>query len=134
MQDTDLHIYLNQSPNVETFSDLLSLYGFKYDKTVLATSQEPTTDYYKWKMDHVSDSGFSLLFFHTLFPDDLNFGKHKSFIIFSGDAKSSDSDLVLIDVFALLLLKRYGGHLHNPQKLDKISTSFLLSGKPFSGF
>jgi hypothetical protein len=52
----------------------------------------------------------------------------------SGSQESSEIDLQMVDIVALLLLSRYGGRLHNPQRIDKISTSFLLSGKPFSGF
>lgn len=134
MRDTDLHIYLKDKPNVETLSDLLTVFGFKYTKTVEATNFEPTTDFYTWKLSPISKSGLQLLFFHDLFPDDLNSGKFEAFIIICGDLESSDEDLVMVDIFSLLLLQRYGGKLHNPYRLDKISTSFLLSGKSFTGF
>jgi hypothetical protein len=81
----------------------------------------------------MSGSGFNLLFFHDLFKDDLNVGKYESFVIMCGDSNSSDVDFNMIDVMALLLIGRFGGRLHNPQRIDKISTSFLLSGKTFSG-
>jgi len=133
-RDTDLHVYLERGPDVSTFSDLLSLHGFTYNKTVNSASSEPVTDYFKWKLEPLSGSGFKLLFFHNLFPDDLNVGRYEAFVIMCGDSNSSDEDLNMIDVTALLLLSRYGGRLHNPQRIDKISTSFLLSGKNFSGF
>ena len=134
VKDTDLHVYLERGPDVGSFSDLLSLYGFEYSKTVDSISNEPVTDYFTWKMAPISGSGFSLLFFHDLFSDDLNIGRYESFVIMCGDAKSSLEDKHMIDLMALLLLSRYGGRLHNPQRIDKISTSFLLSGKTFSGF
>jgi len=131
-RDTDLHVYLERGPDVGTFSDLLSLHGFTYCKTESSGSSEPVTDYFEWKLPPISDAGFKLLFFHTLFPDDLNVGKYESFIIMCADSESSEGDFSMIDTMALLLLSRYGGRLHNPQRIDKISTSFLLSGKIFS--
>lgn len=132
-QDTDLHIYLERCPDIATFSDLLTLFGFQYEKTVDRSGVEPPTDYFTWSLRPISGSGFKLLFFHELFSDDLNRGKFEAFIIMCGDHKSSPEDLAMIDVVALLLLDRYGGQVHNPQRLDKITTSFLLSGKTFPG-
>jgi hypothetical protein len=134
VKDTDLHLYLERGPDTDTFSDLLSLYGFLYDKSVQGTSLEPPADYFTWNLPGVSDAGFRLLFFHSLFSDDLNKGKFESFIILSGYSDSSDIDFNMIDITSLLLIQRYGGRIHNPQRIDKISTSFLLSGRPFSGF
>jgi len=133
LKDTDLHVYLEQGPDTETFADLLSLYGFEYLKTMKSVNSEPVTDYFSWKKAPISGNGFRLLFFHTLFSDDLNVGKYESFVILSGDQESSIPDFNMIDTIALLLIERYGGRLHNPQRIDKISTSFLLCGTSFDG-
>jgi len=133
-KDTDLHLYLKNGPDVYTFPDLLSLYGFSFVRTEDRFLDEPVSDYFEWKLPPVSGEGFQLLFFHDLFKDDLNYGKYDSFVVMSGSSQSSDDDLKMIDVFTLLLLSRYGGRLHNPQRIDKISTSFLLSGTSFAGF
>lgn len=132
-RDTDLHLYLSDGPDIFSFSDLLSLYGFSFIKTDDRFKDEPSVDYFKWRILPISDAGFDLLFFHDLFKDDLNYGKFDSFIIINGSQQSSNEDLAMIDTIALLLLNRYGGRLHNPHRIDKITTSFLLSGKPFSG-
>lgn len=131
MRDTDLHIYLTRRPDPDIFSDLVSIFGFKYVKTVPNIGVEPCTDYYKWSLNPLSGSGLQLLFFHDLFSDDLNTGKFESFVIVCGDSQSSDTDLMMVDIFSILILNHYGGRIHNPQKIDKISTNFLLSGKSF---
>lgn len=133
-KDTDLHLYLKNGPDVFTFPDLLSLYGFEFIRTEDRFLEEPVSDYFQWSLDPISEGGFQLIFFHDLFKDDLNYGKYDSFVVMSGNSASSKDDLNMIDVFSLLLLSRYDGRLHNPQRIDKISTSFLLSGKPFAGF
>lgn len=133
-KDTDLHLYLERCPDTETFADLLSLYGFSYIKSVPSTTLEPPHDHFAWNIPGASDKGFQLLFFHSLFSDDLNKDKFEAFVILSGYQDSSDIDFSMIDITSLLLLQRFGGRIHNPQRIDKISTSFLLSGKPFVGF
>lgn len=130
-KDTDLHLYLSKGPDIFSFSDLLTLYGFSFLETDDRFKDEPTVDHFVWNQEPLSGSGFKLLFFHDLFKDDLNYGKFDSFIIINGHQDSSPEDFAMIDIIALLLLNRYGGRLHNPQRVNKITTSFLLSGKPF---
>jgi len=132
-KDTDLHLYLENGPDVYTFPDLLSLYGFSFVKTEDRFKEEPTADCFEWKLPPISGEGFKLLFFHDLFKDDLNYGKYDTFVVISASSSSTEADYHMIDIISLLLLSRYGGRLHNPQRTDKISTSFLLSGTPFSG-
>lgn len=129
---TDLHLYLDVRPPETTFFALLDLYGFSFEKTVEKTKIEPHTAYFNWKLQGVSSSGFRLLFFDSLFSDDLNKDTYESFIIISGYVDSSLADLNMIDIISILILNRYGGKLHNPQKIDKISTNYLLSGAVFS--
>ena len=104
------------------------------EKTVEKTKTEPHTTYFSWKLPEISGAGFQLLFFNTLFSDDLNRGFYESFIILSGYQHSSTADLNMIDVMAVLILNRYGGKLHNPQRIEKISTNYLLSGEVYSPF
>lgn len=129
---TDLHLYLDQRPAESNFPELLELYGFTYVKEVEKTKAEPHTTYFSWSLPSLSSTGFKLLYFDTLFPDDLNFGTYESFVILSAYKNSSETDFKMLDVMAVLLLNRYGGRLHNPQRIEKISTSYLLSGAPFS--
>ena len=133
-KSTDLHLYLDTCPPETTFFALLDLYGFTFNKTVEKTKTEPHTTYFSWKLPEISGAGFQLLFFNTLFSDDLNRGFYESFIILSGYQHSSTADLNMIDVMAVLILNRYGGKLHNPQRIEKISTNYLLSGEVYSPF
>lgn len=129
---TDLHLYLKQRPGETVLFALLDLYGFSMGREVDKSKTEPKTTYFKWNLPGVSSAGFQLLFFDTLFPDDLNLDSYESFIIMSGYSDSSVADFSMLDTMAVLLLNRYGGRLHNPQRIEKISTSYLLSGSHFS--
>ena len=134
VKDTDLHLYLNEEPEPKTFLEQVRPYGFIYTKTDEATKTDPTVDYYYWGSNTTRGSGFRLLFFHSLYPDDLNHGKFSSFLILSGHQSSSDLELSMVDAMSVMLIRQYGGFIHNPQRIDKISTGFLLSGTPFSKF
>ena len=128
-KDTDLHLYLKETPEINVFVEVLDSYGFIATKVVEKTKTEPTTYFFNWKP--YSSSGFQLVHFTTLFPDDLNAGKFATFTILSGYQQSSSDDLTMLDSIASNLLKSYGGRLHNPQRIEKISTNYLLSGEQF---
>lgn len=131
MNDADLHVYLETKPSTEDIKAFLSVYGFSYLRTE-EHKAEPVTDYYRWKVPSENSYGFDLMYFHELFADDLNHGNYSRFIIMSASPRSKALDLSMIDTMAVMLLKEYGGRLHNPQRISKISTSFLLSGEPFT--
>lgn len=130
VKDTDLHLYLETRPDTNMLHNRLVHLGFKYEKTVEPTKSEPECHYWSWSVPTLSKDGFRLLHFEKLFPDDLNRGRYKCFMVLTGEQGSSPIDLQMIDIVSLLLITNYGGRVHNPQRLDKISTSFLLSGKP----
>jgi len=130
IKDTDLHLYLEAPPKIDIFMCVLDKYGFVFNNSVERTKTDPQTYFFTWKPP--VSSGFQLVYFDTLFPDDLNTGKYESFAILSGDQLSSNEDLVMLDSTASKLLNSYGGRLHNPHRIEKISTSYLLSGEQFS--
>ncbi len=134
IKDTDLHVYLDRKPEPESFSAILEIYGFNFVKEHEPTKTDPMTRVYDWNTPGLSGAGFRLLHFDDLFSDDLNYGKYGSFVILSAHQDSSVIDFNMVDITAIFLLTRYGGRLHNPHRIEKISTSYFLSGVPFAGF
>ena len=134
VKDTELHLYLNKSPEKDELNKLLPLYGFKFVKEIQPNKVEPVSYQWIWKVPQLSLNGFNLLFFTDVCKDDLNFGSYGSFVILSGYQNSSFIDLAMVDIVSVLLLSRYGGKVHNPQRIDKISTDILLSGAQFNLF
>lgn len=128
----DLHLYLKNRPSDTTFSAILEIYGFTEGKIVEATKTEPYHTYYSWQSPHLNSAGLQLIYFNNLFSDDLNYGSYSSFIILSTLHGSSSLDVGMVDIISVLLLDRYGGLVHNPQRIDKISTNYLLNGEMFS--
>ena len=129
LKDTDLHLYLNEAPVVAALEESLVDFSFILDREVDRTKAEPHTYFFSWVPD--DSPGFQLIYFDTLFADDLNFGKFQSFAILSASQDSTDSDMDRLDTVAAHLLDVFGGHLHNPQRIERISTSYFLSGEQF---
>jgi len=129
IKDTDLHLYLNEAPVVAALEESLVEFSFIRGKEVERTKTEPHTYFFSWTPD--DSPGLQLIYFDTLFADDLNFGKFQSFAILSAYQDSTDSDMDRIDTAAAHLLDVFGGHLHNPQRIERISTSYFLSGEQF---
>ena len=129
LKDTDLHLYLNVAPVIDVLEESLVEFSFTLDREVERTKAEPHTYFFSWVPD--DSLGLQLIYFDTLFVDDLNFGKFQSFAILSAYQDSTESDFDAVDCVATHLLGVFGGHLHNPQRIERISTSYFLSGEQF---
>lgn len=132
IKDTDLHLYLDRAPHIHVLKHTLQSSNFVLNKEVERTKTDPHTYFFAWKPPAITSAGFELIYFDSLFTDDLNLGNFEAFIILSGHQTSTGADLKMLDITAASLLEKYGGRLHNPQRIEKISTSYLLSGEQFS--
>ena len=128
IKDTDLHLYLNESPSVPVLEASIDDFHFTFVREIEKTKAEPHTYFYSML---TGGSGVQLIYFSTLFVDDLNYGKFKSFAIVNASQASSEADFTLVDDVAARLLANFGGHLHNPQRIERISTSYFLSGEQY---
>lgn len=126
--NTDLHIYLKKKPPTGEVSQLLKLYGFTF-KQEQKVENEPDCTYWTWQVAPLSATGFQLIHFDEPFPDDLYSGKFGSFIVMLGNLDSSEFDLHMIDITAAMLLKLYGGVIHNPHRTDRKYPNVFLCGK-----
>ena len=126
--DADLHLYLDRCPTSEEATALLDALGFRFLKEEGPTKVEPLSTHWQWKNAPLSEAGFKLVLFEEVCTDDLYHGQYEAFTIISGSQDSSPTDLTMIDITTHLLLSRYGGRLHNPYKINKISTDIFLSG------
>ena len=126
--DSDLHLYLDRCPTSEETTSFLDALGFRFIKEASATKVEPLSTHWAWKAKPLSKDGFKLVLFEAVCSDDLNHGHYEAFIVMSGTQNSSTADLMMIDITAQLMLSRFGGRLHNPHKIHKISTDIFLSG------
>lgn len=126
----ELHIYLKSKPTIKEMDSLLKLYGFRQTDTVRTVNMvEPDCYLWKWFQHPLSGAGFRLLYFDGLFRDSLHLGDYHAFLAFEGSHDSSDFDRSMIDITAALLLRRYGGVLHNPQRPDRKHPNVFLCGK-----
>lgn len=131
IKDTDLHLYLDTAPHIESLKQTLLSSNFSFIREIEQTKTDPQTYIFGWKLPGIESSGFQLIYFSSLFPDDLNHGNYEAFTILSGYQSSSEADLHMLDITAATLLSNYGGRLHNPHRIEKISTSYFLSGEQF---
>ena len=129
IKDTDLHLYLNESPDMPTLDYALDGFDFNFDREIERTKAEPHTYFFSRSTD--GPSGIQLIYFSTLFTDDLNFGEFRSFVIINAFQDSPETDINLVDQVAARLLLAFGGHLHNPQRIERISTNYFLSGEQY---
>ena len=126
----DLHIYLKSKPTLTEIGNVLSLFGFEATSNYKADSMvEPDCYYWRWDQPPLSGTGFRLLYFDGMFRDNLHADKFKAFTVLEGAHDSSPVDLHMIDITASLLLRRYGGVLHNPQRADRKHPNVYLCGK-----
>jgi len=132
IKDTDLHLYLDRAPHIHVLKHTLQSSNFSFVKEVERTKTDPQTYFFTWNAPALPSAGFDLIYFDALFTDDLNLGNYEAFIMLSGHQPSSRADLRMLDNTATSLLGKYGGRLHNPHRIEKISTSYLLSGEQFS--
>lgn len=121
-----LHLYLNKSPDEFEIKALLTAFGFRFSCVDIDTDvKEPKGFHWVWSNPPLSTGGFKLVFYHRLFSDDLFFGRFNSYVILAADHTSSDMDLNALDVFACLLVRRYGGIIYNPEAEEN---NMYLSG------
>lgn len=132
IKDTDLHLYLTRAPLFHVLQDSLTSSNFTFVKEVERTKTDPHTYFFSWSMPGSISPGFQLVYFDSLFSDDLNSGNFEAFVVLSGYQTSSPADFRMLDNTAESLLRQHGGRLHNPQRIEKISTSYFLSGAQYA--
>ena len=126
----DLHIFLKSKPTLREVDSLLQLYGYRQTEEVKSVNMvEPDYTVWQWVQPPLSGTGFKLLYFDGLFRDSLQMGKYHAFVALEGAHDSSEFDRSMIDITASLLLRRYGGILHNPQRTDRKHPNVFLCGK-----
>ncbi len=126
----DLHVYLKTKPAASDIKSMLALLGFrKSGESTSATPAEPAHTEWVWKHKNLSEAGFSLLLFDGMYPDCVRAGDFRTFIVMEGGLDSSGIDVSMVDITAALLLKRYGGTVHNPNRLDRKVPNVYLCGK-----
>lgn len=126
----ELHIYLKNKPAATEMHSTLKLLGFRFiadhlEKNVV----EPPYTEWEWKQKNLSVSGFKLLYFDGMFMDSIHADEHRTFLAVEGGLDSSPIDLSMIDITAFILLRRYGGLLHNPARIDRKFPNVYLCGK-----
>ncbi len=109
---------------------VLKLFGYAQTEAIKSDSMvEPDYYVWEWLQSPLSGTGFRLIYFDGMFRDNRHLGKYHAFLALEGAHDSSDFDRSMIDITAALLLKRYGGVLHNPQRTDRKHPNVFLCGK-----
>jgi hypothetical protein len=129
--NTDLTLYLLDSPEQEELKEFMSMWGFTHVKDthkITPKDKEPPTSHFLWKLPRLSGYGFYLVHHYHPYHDDNHRHKYKSFILISARPDSSVVDLTMIDVISSMLILKYGGIIHNHAYIGTENTNRFLSG------
>jgi hypothetical protein len=123
-----LHLYLKECPDEAEIKTILDFYGFRLVKSDKNTdNKDPQGFHWEWLHKPLSETGFKMVFYHGVFPDDSHSDRYGSFVMLIGNKHSSVIDTAFMDVITKFLLDRYDGIIHNPSNLN---SSIYLCGKP----
>lgn len=89
---------------------------------------EPDCHFWSWEQFPLSGGGIELLYFDGSFTDNTKYPDYEASVVIRGSLNGSEIDLAMVDITASLLLSRYGGVLHNPQRIDRKYPNLFING------
>lgn len=125
----NLHVYLDQVPLEGEVKNFFSTLGYHFDRLWVSEEPgEPNCQYWAWHQHPLSTSGIEMMYFDAAFADSARFAQYGCSVLLQGGLSGSPIDLAMLDITASLLLSRWGGTLHNPQRIDRKFANLFVCG------